>query len=92
MKRNLRFVVILVALGVILGGVIGVSAQRILGGYSPVATDNPEVVAAADFAVDEQGKEAGDDLQAGFNRARRTPVSVGKQLPDVPKGRISQGR
>jgi hypothetical protein len=57
MKRDLRFVVILVALGVILGGVIAVSAQRILGGYSPAANDNSEVVAAADFAVEAQSKK-----------------------------------
>jgi cystatin-like protein len=57
MKSNLRFVVILAALGLILGGVIAVSGQRILGGYSPVANDNAEVVAAADFAVEEQSKK-----------------------------------
>jgi len=57
MKRNLRSVVILVALSVILGGVIAVAAQRIMGGYSPAATDDPEVVAAAEFAVDEQSKK-----------------------------------
>ncbi len=57
MKRNLRVAAILVALGVALGGVIAVSAQRILGGYSPVARDNPEVVAAAEFAVTEQSKK-----------------------------------
>jgi hypothetical protein len=57
MKRNLRFVVVLIALGVILGGVIAVSGQRILGGYSPIANDNAEVVAAADFAVEEQSKK-----------------------------------
>ena len=57
MKRNLRFVVVLIALGLILGGVIAVSGQRILGGYSPIANDNADVMAAADFAVDEQSKK-----------------------------------
>jgi len=56
MKSNLRFVVGLTALCLILGGVIAVSGQR-LGGYSPAATDNAEVVAAADFAVEEQSKK-----------------------------------
>ena len=56
MKRNLRIIAILVAL-IVFGGVIAVSAQRILGGYQPVAKDNPEVVAAADFAVEEQSKK-----------------------------------
>ena len=48
--------VISVAL-VVLGGVITVSAQRVLGGYQPVAPDNAEVIVAADFAVDEQSKK-----------------------------------
>jgi aspartic proteinase inhibitor len=56
MKSNLRFVVGLTALCLILGGVIAVSGQR-LGGYSPVASDNADVVAAADFAVEEQSKK-----------------------------------
>jgi hypothetical protein len=57
MKRNLRFGVVLIALGLILGGVIAVSGQRVLGGYSPIANDNADVVAAADFAVEEQSKK-----------------------------------
>ena len=55
MRRSFRATTILVALGVILGGVIAVSGQ--LGGYKPVAKDDSEVVAAAEFAVDEQGKK-----------------------------------
>jgi aspartic proteinase inhibitor len=55
MRRSFRATTILVALGVILGGVIAVSGQ--LGGYKPVANDDSEVVAAAEFAVDEQGKK-----------------------------------
>ena len=54
MKRNLRVVIILAVLSIALGGVGLVSAQRILGGYQPVAKDNSEVVAAAEFAVKEQ--------------------------------------
>jgi hypothetical protein len=57
MKRNLQVAVILVVLGVVLSGVIAVSAQRVLGGYQPVSSDNSEVVAAAEFAVAEQSKK-----------------------------------
>jgi hypothetical protein len=55
MKKNFRFVVMVVALGLILGGVAAASGQ--LGGYRQVAKDNEDVVAAADFAVDEQSKK-----------------------------------
>ncbi len=57
MKRNLRVIIILAALSIALGGVGFVSPQRILGGYQPVANDNSEVVAAAEFAVKEQSKK-----------------------------------
>ena len=46
MKKNFRFVVIVLAIGVILGGVNAVPGQ--LGGYRPAPKDNEEVVAAAD--------------------------------------------
>jgi hypothetical protein len=57
MKRNLPVITIVAALGIALGCVGLVSAQRILGGYQPVANDNSEVVAAAEFAVKEQSKK-----------------------------------
>lgn len=57
MKRNLRVVIVLAALSIALGGVGLVSAQRILGGYQPIAKDNAEVVEAADFAVKEQSRK-----------------------------------
>jgi len=55
MRRSFRVATILAAIGVILWGTIAVSGQ--LGGYKPVATDDSEVVAAAEFAVDEQSKK-----------------------------------
>jgi hypothetical protein len=57
MKKDFRFMVIAVAIGVILGSVVAVSGQ--LGGYRPAAKDEGEVVAAAEFAVDEQSKKQG---------------------------------
>ena len=57
MKRHLRAVTILAVLSIALGGVGLVSAQRILGGYQPVAKDNSEVVEAAEFAVKEQSRK-----------------------------------
>jgi hypothetical protein len=57
MKRNLRVVIVLAALSIALGGVGLASAQRILGGYQPIAKDNAEVVEAADFAVKEQSRK-----------------------------------
>ena len=56
MKRNLWVVTILAALSIALSAGL-VSAQRIMGGYSPVAKDNSEVVTAAEFAVKEQSKK-----------------------------------
>jgi len=57
MKRYLRVITILAALSIVLGGAGLVSAQRILGGYQPVARDNAEVVEAAEFAVKEQSRK-----------------------------------
>lgn len=56
MRISLRFTAILVALIVIFGSVAVGLAQR-TGGYKEVAKDSEEVVAAAEFAVAEQGKK-----------------------------------
>jgi hypothetical protein len=63
MKKSLQVVVVLVALGVAFGCAIVSFGQGrpILGGYKVVATDDPEVQAAAEFAVSEQKKKQGDD-------------------------------
>ncbi len=56
MKIKLRGAIILVALSLIFGSVAAGLAQR-TGGYKEVAKDDAEVVAAAEFAVTEQGKK-----------------------------------
>jgi hypothetical protein len=59
MKKSLRVVTVLVALSVAFGCVVvGLAQTRpIVGGYKVVATDNPEVVSAAEFAVGAQGEK-----------------------------------
>ena len=63
MKKSLQIVIVLVALGVAFGSVIISFGQGrpIVGGYKEVATDDPEVQAAAEFAVSEQKKKQDDD-------------------------------
>jgi ABC-type Na+ efflux pump permease subunit len=56
-KKSLQVLIALVALIVVLSGVHVVAAQIRTGGYKEVANDNQEVVAAADFAVNEQGQK-----------------------------------
>lgn len=52
-------VIVLVALGVCFGyAIVGLGQGRpIVGGYKEVAADDPEVQAAAEFAVTEQGRK-----------------------------------
>ena len=69
MKKNLRFAVMVVALGLILGGVAAASGQ--LGGYRQAPKDNEEVVAAADFAVDEQSKKGTTFKLVSIEQAER---------------------
>ena len=59
MKKGFRIATVLVALGAIFGSVILALAQGrpIVGGYKEVATDDAEVVAAAEFAVGAQGEQ-----------------------------------
>lgn len=57
MKKGLPVVVALVALYVAFGCANAASAQIRTGGYKEVANDDSEVVAAADFAVSEQGRK-----------------------------------
>jgi aspartic proteinase inhibitor len=62
MKKSLQVVIILVALGVAFGcAMVSFGQGRpIVGGYKEVATDDPEVQAAAEFAVSEQKKKQDD--------------------------------
>jgi len=56
MRNSLRGITILIALSVIVSSVAVGFAQRV-GGYKEVAKDSPEVEAAAEFAVKEQGRK-----------------------------------
>jgi len=94
MRINLRGAIILVALSVISGSVTVGLAQR-TGGYKEVANDDAEVVAAADFAVKEQGKKqeltyklvsvehAEQQVVAGINYRLCLKVGYHKEDDDV---------
>src|ERR1051326_6292054 len=57
MIKSLRLRAALVALGVVCVCVVVGAARQRVGGYKEVATDDPEVVAAAKFAVGAQGEK-----------------------------------
>jgi hypothetical protein len=63
MKKSLQVVIVLVALSIAFGcTIVGLGQGRpIVGGYKVVATDDPDVQAAAEFAISEQKKKQGDD-------------------------------
>ena len=94
MKINLRSAIIFVALSVIFGSVTVGLAQR-TGGYKEVAKDDAEVVAAAEFAVTEQGKKqemtyklvsvehAEQQVVAGINYRLCLKVGYHKEDDDV---------
>lgn len=67
MKKSLRLSLILIALGVAFGSVIVSMAQQqrppIVGGYKKIATDAPEVVSAARFAVSAQARKEGNKIK-----------------------------
>ncbi|HEX8492501.1 MAG TPA: cystatin domain-containing protein [Pyrinomonadaceae bacterium] len=67
MKKSLRVMFVLIALGVAFGSVfVGVAQQQrapIVGGYKEIATDAPEVVSAAEFAVGEQGRKVDSTIK-----------------------------
>lgn len=66
MKKSLHLGLILIALIVVSGSVfVGVAQQGppIVGGYKKIATDLPEVVSAADFAVKEQTRKGGSSVR-----------------------------
>src|SRR6266849_6813033 len=94
MKTNLRGAIILVALSVIFGSVTASLAQR-TGGYKEVAKDDAGVMAAAEFAVKEQGtkqemtyklvsiEHAEQQVVAGINYRLCLKVGYHKQDDDV---------
>ena len=57
MKKSLRVVFILVILNVAFSCVNLVLAQQRTGGYKEISSDDAEVVAAANFAISEQGRK-----------------------------------
>lgn len=67
MKKSLRLGLILIAVGVVFGSVIAGMAQQqrppIVGGYKAIATDAPEVVSAARFAVSERERKEGSAVK-----------------------------
>lgn len=56
MRKSLQFIIALVVFNIIFSCVNTALAQR-TGGYKEAATDDAEVVAAADFAVGEEGRK-----------------------------------
>jgi hypothetical protein len=65
MKKVFRLGLILIAVGIAFGAVNTITAQQrpIVGGYKKAATDNAEVVAAAEFAVKEQTRKGGNAVR-----------------------------
>lgn len=76
MKINVRAVLLVIALGVTIGSVIAVAQEArkpiILGGYRAVATDDAEVQAAAEFAVNAEGEKQNTSIKlTSVNQAER---------------------
>lgn len=67
MKKSSRLVLALIAISVAFGSVIVCVAQQqrapIVGGYKAIATDAPDVVSAAEFAVGEQGRKVDSTIK-----------------------------
>jgi hypothetical protein len=66
MKKSLQLGLILIALGVASGSVMVSTAQQrppIVGGYKKTATNAPEVVSAAQFAVSEISRKSGNGVK-----------------------------
>ncbi|HYJ46251.1 MAG TPA: cystatin domain-containing protein [Pyrinomonadaceae bacterium] len=81
MRKSVHLWMALVALGIVFG-CAGVSFGQdddkppIVGGYSKVATNNPAVEAAAEFAVSEQKRKQGGPLSlTEIKRAERQVVA-----------------
>lgn len=97
MKKNLRVALIIAALNIVLGSLSGAFAQQepIAGGYSETSNTDPEVLAAARFAVSAEGRKAGARISlisieqaevqvvAGLNYRMNLRVKVNGQTQDV---------
>jgi hypothetical protein len=77
MKKSLQVLMVLVALGIAFGcATVGLGQGRpIVGGYKEAATDDAEVVAAAEFAVSARKEQEGGPLSlVSIKRAERQVV------------------
>jgi len=81
MRKSVHLVMVLVALGVLFGCASASFGQdnkrpHIVGGYSKVATDKAEVIAAADFAVSARKEQQGGPLSlVSIEQAERQVVA-----------------
>ena len=78
MKKSFRVLTCLFVLSIAFGSVIvGLAQNRpILGGYKAAPTDDPEVQAAAEFAVGEQGEKDGITIKVySIEKAERQVVA-----------------
>lgn len=67
MRKGFRAALVFVALGVVLGSAAAAAGARqkapMVGGYKEVATDAPEVVSAAEFAVAAQARKKETEIR-----------------------------
>jgi hypothetical protein len=66
MRKGFRAALVLMALGVVFGSVAAAGARRqgpAVGGYKEVATNAPEVVSAARFAVTAQARKQETEIK-----------------------------
>jgi hypothetical protein len=79
MKKCVHLLMFLVVLGITLGSAtvgLGQEEGPMVGGYKKVATDDPEVVAAAEFAVSARKEKQGGPLSlVSIKRAERQVVA-----------------
>lgn len=95
MKKCSQVVIALVALIIAFGCVNGLLAHQRLGGYKEIPNDDPEVVAAADFAIGEQGQKqeisitlvsiekAASQVVAGINYRLCLKVEVDDEAQEI---------
>lgn len=102
MRNRSRTFIAVLALSLTFGcAIVGVAQTRpILGGYKEVATDNTEVVAAAEFAVGEQGQKqentislvsiekAEQQVVAGVNYRLCLKVTIGDAADETQEAKV----
>jgi hypothetical protein len=82
MRTFLMAALLLVAFGVTFGGARAGAVGQMVGGYKPVAADDPEVTAAAEFAVAARGKSenAAITLNSVLTAERQTVAGANYRL------------